>query len=97
MCLILYMLCIRSLCSSLRESLGFRCGNSVVALAIHSFSSCDMCRWKSSSILFKWTPPSFFMRNSVRVVGDLIQSVCLILVISFASPYLARMCWMSPL
>jgi hypothetical protein len=89
------MLWVRSLCSNLRDSLGFRCGNYVVVLAVHSFSSCVICNWKSPSMLFRWVPHSFFIRNSVRIVGDLMQSACLILGISSAPPYLANMCWMS--
>ena len=45
----------------------------------------------------RWIPPSVFMRNNVRVVGDLIQSWYLILGMSFAPPCLASICCMSPL
>ena len=40
-------------------------------------------------------PPSFFIRNNVRVVGDLVQPWYLILCIFSAPPYFARICWMS--
>jgi hypothetical protein len=43
----------------------------------------------------RWAPPSFFIRNSVRVVGDLVQSWYLIICMSSAPPYLASMCCMS--
>ena len=42
-------------------------------------------------------PSSFFIRNNVRVVGDFVQSWYLILCMSYAPPYFARMCCMSPL
>ena len=97
MCFILCMLIISNLCSSLRDSLGFRCGSSIMALFVHSRSNSVMCNWKFSSMFLRWVPPSFFIRNNVRVVGDLIQSVYVILGMSFAPPYLASMCWISPL
>ena len=70
-CFIVCMLSVRSLCSNLSDSMGFKWGSSVVVL--HSFSSSVLLRWKSFSILLRWTPPSFFIRNNVCVVGDLIQ------------------------
>ena len=42
-------------------------------------------------------PPVFLRRNSVLVVGDLMQSCCFILGISFDPPCLANMCWVNPL
>jgi hypothetical protein len=46
-------------------------------------------------MLLRWAPPSFSIRNSVRIVGDLIQFWYLILCMSSAPPYLANMCCMS--
>ncbi len=74
MCFIFCMLWVRSLCRSLIDSLGFKCGNSTVARDLYSSSSSVIWSWKFSSTLLRWTPPSIFIRNSVRVVGDLIQS-----------------------
>ena len=79
MCFILWMLLISSLYSSFRDRLGLRCGSSILALFVHSCSSFVLCNWKFSSMLLRWVPPFFFIRNSIRVVGDLIQSVCVIL------------------
>jgi hypothetical protein len=97
MCFILYILCSSNLCSSLRDSFEFRCDISVVALVVHYCSSSVMCSWKCVSKLLRWTPLSFFMRYSVRVVGDLIQSVFVILGMFSAPPYLASICCMRPL
>ena len=46
---------------------------------------------------FEVSPPSFFIRNNVRVIGDLVQSWYLILCTSSAPLYFARICCMSPL
>ena len=97
MCFILCMFCVRSLYSSLRDSSLFSCGRTVVAWDFHSVSSSVACSWKFASMLLRWAPPSFFIRNNVRVVGDLVQSWYLILCMSFAPPYFARICCMSPL
>ena len=97
MCLILYMLWSNSLCSNLKDSLEFRCDSSVVALVVHSCSSSVICSWKFASRLLRWAPPSFFMRYSVRVMGHLVQSLCVILDISTAPPYLASICCVRPL
>ena len=48
-------------------------------------------------MLLRWIPPAFLRRNNVLVVGDLMQSCCFILGISFAPPYFANICWVSPL
>ncbi len=72
MCLILCMFCVRSLCSSLRDSSLFSCGSTVVAWDFHSVSSSVAWSWKFASMLLRWAPHAFFMRNSVRVVGDLV-------------------------
>ena len=44
-----------------------------------------------------WIPPAVFKRNSVRIVGDLMQSCRVILEIYSVSPYLANICCVSPL
>ena len=97
MCFILYILYSSSLCRSLRDSFEFRCGIYVVALVVHSCFSYVMCSWKCASKFLRWTPPSFFMRYTVRVVGDLIRSVFVILGMFSAPPYLANICCMRPL
>ena len=89
------MLSVISLCSILRESFGFRCGNSVEVF--HSLSSSVLLRWKSSSMLLRCVPSSLFIRNSIRVVGDLMQSWDFFLDMSWAPSCLDRMCWTSPL
>ena len=61
-----------SLWSGLSDSVGFKCGSSVVVL--HSSSNFVLLRWNSVFILLRYAPPSVFIRNSVRVVGDLIHS-----------------------
>ena len=71
-CFIVCMLSVSSLCSYLSDSMGFMWGSSVVVL--HSFSNSVWLRWKSVSILLRWASSSFFIRNNVRVVGDLILS-----------------------
>lgn len=53
MCLIFCMLWVSNLFSSLIESLGFRCGNSVIALVVHSSSSSVRLSWKFSSKLLR--------------------------------------------
>ena len=63
------MLCIRSLCSNLRDSSVFSCGSTDVACVLHSCSRSVLWSWKFASMLLRWAPPSFFIRNSVRVVG----------------------------
>ena len=77
--------------------MGFKCGSFVIALVVHSCSSSMVCSWKYVSKLLRWAPPFFFMRYSVRVVGDLVQSLYVILGVSVAPPYLASMCCMRPL
>lgn len=71
-CLIVCMLSVRGLCSNLRDSFGFRCGSSVEVF--HSLSSSVLLRWKSFSMLLRCAPPLVFIRNNVRVVGDIRQS-----------------------
>ena len=71
-CFIVYMLSVSNLCSNLRDSVGFMWGISVVVL--HYFSNSVWWRWKLFSMLLRWAPSSFFIRNNIRVVGDLIQS-----------------------
>ena len=83
------------MCNSFSESLGFRCGISIVACAIHYLSNSVMCSWKFLLVLLRCIPPVFFNRNSVRIIGDLIQLVCFIRGISSARPYLANMWCMS--
>ena len=97
MCFIFCMLWIRSLCNSLIDSSVFRCGSTDAACVLHSCSSSVVLNWKFVSMLLRWAPPSFFIRNNVRVVGDLIQSWYLILCMSSAPPCLASMCCISPL
>ena len=87
----------RSLCSSFRDNSVFSYGSTDIVWVIHSCSSSVLCSWKFASKLLRWTPPSFFIRNSVRVVGDLIQSWYLILCISSAPPCLASIYCVSPL
>ena len=97
MCFILCILCSRSLCNSLSESLGLSCGSSVVACIFHSFSNSVICNWKFSFVLLRWMPPSCFRRNNVLAVGDLMQSCDLILGMFSAPPCLESMCCISPL
>lgn len=94
-CLTVCILSVVSLCSILRDSLGFRCGNSVKVH--HSFSSSVLLIKKFLSVLLRWAPHSDFIRNSVRVVGDLVQSWDLILGMSLAPPCLVRKCCIKPL
>jgi hypothetical protein len=68
-----------------------------VACVCYSRSYSVMYIWKLSLVLLRWIPPAFFRRNSVRVVGNLIQSYCVILEISSAPPYLASICCISHL
>ena len=95
MCFILCMFCVRSLYRSFRDSSLFSCGNIVVVWDFHSNSSSVACSWKFASMLLRWAPPSFFIRNIVRVVGDLLQLWYLILCMSCAPPYFARIYCMS--
>ena len=48
-------------------------------------------------MLWRCVSPSVFMRNSVRVVGDLIQSWYFILGMSLAPLCLDVICWINPL
>jgi hypothetical protein len=41
---------------------------------LHFFSSSVIWSWKFSSVLFRCISADFFKRNSVRVVGDVMQS-----------------------
>ena len=97
MCCIVYMLWINSLCKSLRDKVELRCGSSFVACVRHSCSNSVICSRKFSFVLLRWIPPAVFKRNSVRIVGDLMQSCWVILGISSAPPYFASMCCISPL
>ena len=74
MCFILCMVCVRSLYNSLRNSSLFSCGMMVVAWNFNFVSSSVSCSWKSVSIFFRWVPHSFFIRNNVCVIGNLVQS-----------------------
>ena len=65
------MLSVNSLCSNLSDRMGFIWVSSVVVF--HSFSNYVWLRWKLDSILLRWAPPSFFIKNNVRMVGDLIH------------------------
>ena len=97
MCFILCILCIKSLCSSLSESSGSRCGSSVVACVFYSLSISVIWSRKFSLVLLRWIPPSCFRRSSVLVVGDRAQSFGFILGMFSAPPYFASMYCMSPL
>lgn len=97
MCFILYMLCESSLFKSLCERFGSRCGRSVVVISVHSCFSSVILRWKSSTMLLRCMSPAVFIRNNVRVIGDLMQFCCLILGMSLAPPALANMCCIRPL
>ena len=73
------------------------CGSLVVACVLHSYSSSVIWSWKFVSMFLRWTPPSFFIRNSVRVVGDLMQFWYLIFCMSLTPPCFASICCISPL
>ena len=96
-CCIVYMLWINNLCKNLCDKSGLRCGSSFVACVRHSCSNSVLCNRKCSFVLLRWIPPAVFKRNRVRVVGDLVQSCCVILGISSAPPYFANMWCISPL
>ena len=91
------MLCISNLCRSLSDRLGLRCGSSFVACVRHSCSNSVICNRKFSFVLLRWISPAIFKRNNVRIVGNLMQSCCVIIGISSTPPYLASMWCMSPL
>ena len=95
MCFIFCMLWIKSLCSSLIDNSLSSCGVRAVACIFHSCSNSVIWSWKFDSMLLRWTPPSFFIRNNVLVVGDLIQSWYLIICMSSAPPCLASICCIS--
>ena len=59
-CFIVCMLSVMGLCSSLRDSLGLKWGNS--AAVFHSFSNSVWCRWKFVSMLLRWTSLFVFIR-----------------------------------
>ena len=90
-CCIVCMLWINNLYTSLSDKSGLRCGSSFVACIRHSCSNSVICRRKFSFVLLRWIPPAIFRRNSVRIVGDLTQSCCVILGICSAPPYYAKM------
>ena len=57
----------------------------------HSLSSGVASKGNFSILLLMWAPPSTLIRYIVLVVGDLLQSWCLILGMFSAPPYLASM------
>ena len=59
------MLMFKSLWSNLKDNVGFKCGSSTVAHALHFNSSSILQSWKFSSMLWRG-----IIRNNVRVVGD---------------------------
>ena len=73
------------------------CGSTIVAWVLHSCSNSPIWSSKFGSILLRCAPPSCFIRNSVGVIGDLMQSWYLILGMFSAPPYLASICYVSPL
>ena len=68
-----------------------------MVISVHSCSSSVILRWKSSTKFLRCMPPAVFIRNNVRVIGDLMQSCCLILGMSLAPPALASICCHRPL
>ena len=90
------MLWISNLCKSLSDNSGVRYGSSFDC-ARHSRSNSVTCSWKFSCVLLRCISPAFFSRNSVRMVGEFMQSYFVILGISSAPPYLANMWCISPL
>ena len=55
----------------------------------HSLSSGVASKGNFSILLLRWAPPATLIRYIVLVVGDRLQSWCLILGIFFAPPCLA--------
>ena len=50
----------------------FSCGSAVVACILYSCSSSVTWSWKFASMLLRCVSPSFFIKNNVRVVDELI-------------------------
>ena len=75
--------------------MGLRCSSAIVVL--HSLFNSILLRWKFSSMLWRCTPPFVFMGNSVRVVGNVIQSWYFILGLSLAPPCFDSICCISHL
>ena len=92
MCCTVYMLLINNLCRSFVDKSGLRCGSSFVACERRSCSNSIVCSREFSFVLLRWIPPAVFKMNSVRIVGDLVQSCCVIFGICSTPLYFANMC-----
>ena len=90
-CCVVYMLWINNLCRSLSDKSGLRCESLIVACVRHFRSNSVICNKKFSFVLLRWIPSAVFKINSVRIVGDLTHSCCIILEIYSAPPYFANM------
>ena len=90
-CFMSYMFSRSSLCIYFEFRVDNFCGGGVVDNLCHSLSRGVDSRGNFPILLLRWAPPTILLRYSVLIVGDLLQSWCLILGMFSAPPYLASM------